>query len=410
MQRANNENQKNLRSFGLSLPRLKSKVQCLVRSLPQGRPAFTLPELMVAMVILIIILGITGSVYKSASDAISRTNSDVGITEDFSTLIRQIDTTMKNVVTDGYLVIYGWDVRDATVNLEERTPDGKTVFRAGGTPDILSHVRSDAICYFTTGSFQSLTAANTRSNAGWVYLGHAGTITPTNMGTSPFDTNTAANPLVANRWVLSRYLLLFTPNTAGSAPGADYRNTTLGYETAQIAQTVINPAPATTRDNFFNYWLFSAGTGTPPAINFTGATPATFPYTLPNCGSFRVEFAMPASFPNVANGSNNTPETDAGTGQIIWRDALQPNGVNYASTGFTPTPANGLNAGGITAPGTRAGNQMVIFGPNDPWPMFVRFTLRKYDENLSGTSDDPETGTKHGGMTMQYVYKLPGKQ
>jgi hypothetical protein len=370
----------------------KSKIQN-----PKFRisPAFTMAELLVAMMILLIILGITGAVYKSASDAIERTNSDVGINEDFSTLVRQIDTTMQNIVTDGYLVIYGYNIgADTNQHLAEKTKDGKIVFSSASTPNPLAQVRSDAICFFTTGNYQSL-VDGVKANAGWMYLGHAGRITPASMGTAPFDANSATNPLAVNRWVLSRYLLLYTPNLTGN----DYRNTSIGQEMQSIATTIIDDTlKSKTRDNFYSYWISNTMVGVPPRIDFT--TGYTFPYTLPNCGSFKVEFAMPASFDSAGTGSQSAPEMNS-SNQIAWRNALDLNPTGTFK-GFGDG-AKEINAGGNTTRG------IVVFGPNDPWPMFVRFTLRKYDETLSGTSEDPETQAKHGGVTLQYVYKLPAK-
>ncbi len=374
-------------------------------------PAFTLAELMVAMVILIIILGITGAVYKSASDAVQRTNGDVAINEDFATLTNQIDTVMQNIDTSGYLVIYGRELNTANSFLSEKTPDGKIVISSMANAKFKA--RSDTICFFTTGDFQSLVTPGVRANAGWVYLGHAGSITPANMGTTPFELSpSATNPLVVNRWVLSRYMLLFTPGSVGN----DYRNTSIGEQIQNIATTIIDPSKPTTRTNFKNFWISNTSVGVPPTIDFTSNPPVTFPYTLPNCGSFKVEFAMPASFPPSlnANKSNSQPEQFLNDGKIVWRDAIIPNPIRTYVSG-TPASENADGFGDrptgiINATDIPSGSEgIVIFGPNDPWPMYIRFTLRKYDETLSVMSEDTELEKRHGGMTMQYVYKLKPK-
>ncbi|MFA5863841.1 MAG: type II secretion system protein [Phycisphaerae bacterium] len=363
-------------------------------------PAFTMIELMVATLVLILILGITASIYKSAGDAMTYTNAAVNVSEDTNTLVRQLDLTLKNIYTDGYLVIYGDNLTGA---LAEKKSNGQTAFT-------IPWARSDAVCFFTTGNFKSLTNSGVSANSGWTYLGHAGTITPSTYGTWPFDT---LNPLTVNRWALSKYLILFTPGITPIPAGADYRDWSIGGYTPFLATQLLACANAqAVRDWFYKHWIndyyypLTGGTwpdvpfwGTPPAINFD--TGPTFPYTLSNCGSFKIEFAMPASFNNAAD-SNSQPEIDSVSGQIRWRDALTP-GANFGDA------AGNVNAGDVTA-GSRTGDGIVIFGPNDPWPLFIRFTLRKYDENLSLTSEDPAYNVRHGGQTVEYIYKLPAKQ
>ncbi len=363
--------------------------------------AFTLAELIVSMVVLIILLGITGMIYKVSSDAVRLNNATVTATSDFNALTRQVKTALDGIDTDGYLVIYG---RKIDANLAEKTAEGKILYNATNG---LKEARSDVICFFTTGNFKSMKDNTTTANSGWVYLGHTGQITPAGKyGTSPYDGNSATNPLIVNRWVLSRYQILFTPGKTGG----DYRDTSIGRWMAFISTNpdVVAKDYGKIRDLFFDYWLNSVTIGTPPAVDFDNNI--TFAYTLPNSGSFKVEFAMPASFPGSlnTNGAKDQPERYT-AGNIVWRDAMTPNpSTPQATTGFDQNNANMINAGDIT--GGRPNDQMVVFGPSDPWPIMIRFTLRKYDENLSLISEDAEPNSRHGGVTLEYVYKLPARQ
>jgi competence protein ComGC len=385
---------------------------------PRSLRAFTLTEMMVSVVVMIILLGITALIYKAANDAMHLNNAQVLVIDDFNALTNQIDTTMENVYTDGYLVIYGYDVGGAK-KVVEKTPDGKVVF---DFEDDNLPVRSDAICFFATGNFKSLTDPAISANAGWVYLGHAGSINPATYGSSPFDTTSSTNPLVANRWVLSKYLILFTPGVAGVQPNDDYRdNSTLGNNMKLMEAQFAGQAPQWIRNWLFQYWVDDRTTtsffGTPPEIDFDATPdPVTFPYTLPNTGSFKVEFAMPKSYFNVAN-PNDEPELYADNKTIVWRNAfeLNPDNPNDSSDQAIPfnTAPNPVNADTLT--GGRGNDAIAVFGPNDVWPLFIKFTIRKYDDDLTITSDERFlTGSidkihTHGGRTLEYVYKLPVK-
>jgi type II secretory pathway pseudopilin PulG len=401
--------------------------------------AFTMVELLVALLVMILLLGITAVIYKSSADAITQTNASVAMYQDFNVLTRQIDQSLQNIYTDGYLVIYGYDVGD-TQEVAEKNAEGKILFNDGDLPNI----RSDAICFFTTGSFNSLTNPNIAANAGWVYLGHAGTVNPATFGSSPFDANSATNPLTVNQWILSKYQIFFTPTQTGldlcnASMGQYIRNLNAGYLLPYLTAAPVDYEGI--RNWFYQNWINDRWENlgltfwnTPPGINFestvVGGIPAdqTFPFTLGNCGNFKIEFVMPSTFFGANNSlypatriqarSDSEPETFEANSSFVWRSAInrnptlgaeQSNGL-VATLTTTPNPIPGeINASTIS--GGRNNDAIVVFGPRDTWPLMIRFTLRKYDENLSVHSEeDFGTATNlHGGQTFEYTIKLPPK-
>jgi len=380
-------------------------------------PAFTMLELMIATVVLLLILGITGAIYKSANDAMQLNNASLYVNEDFSTLIRNIKPAMEGISPDGYLVIYG---REYSTDLIEKTPTGKIAYTTSGTNPMPS-VRSDVLSFFTTGKFRSAIDTNVSSNGAWCYIGHAGQIVsnPPNLyGRTPSDPNL----LIVNRWVLSKYVLLLTPglNTTGNFY-KDYRDTSIGRFSTFTTQALSAYTQASDICSWFHRnWIDDTSQTprnwhVPPYVSLDPNDPnnpgdpnnpddprtVTFPYMLPNCGSFRVQFAMPASFA-ATTGSNDQPEMD-NNGQIIWRDALDPTGDSSVSLG-----SQGINVSPVT------NGSLVVFRPNDPWPLLIRIVIRLYDENLSVTSEEPAEFDPqrrvHGGTTVDYVFRLSPKQ
>ncbi len=388
------------------------------------RPAFTLAELVVSIAVMVILLGITGMIYKSASDAMDLNNASVTILEDNAALTKQIDLTLGNINTDGYLVIYGYDLQNQNgKTLVEKTPDGKIKYDLSADASKLP-VRSDAICFFTSGNFSSRVNNNISANTGWVYIGHAGSVNPSTYGSAPFDDE---DTLAVNRWVLSKYQILFTPGQAGmdyidgSIP--KYLHLYIDFENDFLTNNLQG-----IREWFYKNWINDrwedTGTtfwNTPAGINFENkavdgiAANRTFPYTIPNCGSFKVEFVMPKSYFDVKK-PNDEPEvyTD---GTVVWRDAINlrpynPNDSNERAvdlaTGLKP-----INAGDLDK---RSNDAIAVFGPKDVWPLMIKFTIRKYDENLKVISDEKyidgshTASFSHGGQTLEYVFKLPVKQ
>lgn len=395
------------------------------------RPAFTLAELVVSIAVMVILLGITGMIYKSASDAMDLNNASVTILEDNAALTKQIDLTLGNINTDGYLVIYGYDLQNQNgKTLVEKTPDGKIKYDLSADASKLP-VRSDAICFFTSGNFTSLTDSNISANTGWVYIGHAGSVNPSTYGSAPFDDE---DTLAVNRWVLSKYMILFTPgqnptSVSGQTPPitADYRNNSVGYCMRSI-QMNLPAAVDNIREWFFSNWVndLSLSTAnqilyTPPIVDFD--LNYTFPYTMPNCGSFKVEFVMPKSYFN-ANAPSDEPELYADNSTLVWRNAIDiaPDNPNNNSqhaadlTGTSSTAPKPLLVEPGSTGSSRHNDAIAVFGPKDVWPLMIKFTIRKYDENLKVISDEKyidgshTASFSHGGQTLEYVFKLPVKQ
>jgi hypothetical protein len=401
-------------------------------------------EMLVSLVVMILLLGITAVIYKSANDAMHLSNSEILVVDDFNTLTEQVDLTMENVSTDGYLVIYGYDVQDRVDDdkIVEKNSAGKILYDGS----VLPSVRSDAICFLTTGNFKSQTDQSISSNAAWVYLGHAGSVNPSTYGSSPFDTVSAANPLVPNRWVLSRYMLLFSPTATGVDIGDDYRATSMGAYLTWVKKELDGQPDTDIRDWFYEHWIDDYNNPissektifTPPAINFDNedftyesqTIPAgcTFPYTLGNVGSIKIEFAMPKSYFNTATilYASDEPE-QYGDGNIIWRSAINrdpenPDDTTHSHSPYAAYALDGsdndtthatLNPANADTLGKRSTHDaIVVFGPDDIWPLFIKITIRKYDEDLTVKSDEKfDNGDTHlhGGRTLEYIYKLPVK-
>jgi type II secretory pathway pseudopilin PulG len=371
---------------------------------PRSTLAFTLVELLVAATVLVILMGMVGMIYKTSSSAVNRANATTDIYQKADVLQNHLTEAANGIVRDSYLVIYGWDPADpagANKAVQEQGPGGKTLYN-------VTSARADVICFFVTGAFNSLTT-NLQANSGFLYFGHAGSVKPPEYGTSPFDT-TLTGPLIANRWVLCRFMHLFTPGNDGLASLDDNRDATISQWASQMSLGVaFAPSYQYVRDTFFPGLIQP----TAPAIDFSPTPPTkefTFPYFLPNCGSFKIEFAMPASFTPPGTGSISQPERDANG--IVWRDALDPNRANQpplpATTGFGNN-AGQINGGPIgAAAGSRGSDQIVIFRPTDTWPLMLRFTVRLYDRDVRVSSPDAETGGKeHGGLTFKFVVPMP---
>jgi type II secretory pathway pseudopilin PulG len=365
-------------------------------------PAFTLVELLVAATVLVILMGMVGMIYKTSSSAVNRANATTDIYQKADVLQNHLTEAANGIVRDSYLVIYGWDPADpagASKTVQEQGPGGKTLYN-------VTSARADVICFFVTGAFNSLTTPDLQANSGFLYFGHAGSVAPPEYGTSPFDT-TLTGPLIANRWALCRLMHLFTPGTNGGPPTNldDNRNATVSQWASSISAFIAAPTSSyqLVRNTLFTQLIQL----TAPAIDFTPTPPTkelTFPYFLPNCGSFKIEFAMPASV--VPGRSISQPELDS-LRKVIWRSALDLNPTGAAVV--FGNNAGQINGGPIgAAAGSRGSDQIVIFRPTDTWPLMLRFTVRLYDRDVRVSSPDAETGGReHGGLTFKFVVPMP---
>ncbi len=344
------------------------------------RSAFTLTELIVAIVILIILLGITGMIYKASSEAVQQNNALVEIHQRAEAIRRMLREDLAHITKEGYLFL----VRRKFSNLEECAPNGEVRFS-----DISA--RADKIIFWRTGDFTSFEDTSAHSNLALIYYCHPD-ISLSDYGISPADNS------VVNHWVLARRTAIYIPNYSGTAN--DVLSTTFGQE---INKNSHLPNPPLGFESWSNVYITFV-----PTIN---SDSKIYLILSQYCGSVRVRFLLPTEDgkDGIQNGvldaeeddgyANWPPDDEDGTLEDnVWLD-LPDIGDESAPPGYTLHDYNSSDNIGV-----------VCFTPDCPlWPKAIEFTVRLYDKNLSITSmDEFQTPAKeHAGLTFKFVIPLP---
>jgi len=315
------------------------------------RSGFTLIELMVSVVVLIILLGIVGMVYKSASDAVSQSNARTEIYQKADVFKRQLEHDLTGLTKTGVLVIGRRDF----ANLTETEPGGKVRW------DSLSG-RADELFFVSAGLFKSRVDTTTPaiSNMALMFYSH-GIISANEYGETPADGSNV------NRWAWTRQVGLYIPGYSADID-LDVISISTGEYMKNLSQ---NPGV------YINA-MFSA----PPTVTGGGDSHIV----LLMCGPVRIRFQLPTEDYNhngvldaeEQDGYNNWPP-DNGDGNLDEHVWLEPEAGNYVP--FLPA--------------------------SDLKPEALEFTVRLYDRNLSVSSRDDTLGIEHGGLTFRFVVPLP---
>jgi prepilin-type N-terminal cleavage/methylation domain-containing protein len=370
------------------------------------KPAFTLPELMVAMVILIIVLGITGAIYKSSSDAIDQTNATMELQQRAEAIKRQLQDDLASVCKDGYLIL----VRRDRSDLIEVDAGGQTRF------DNLT-ARADQVFFWRTGKFQSFDNTTIHSSVGFVSYSHAGINPVTNPEVDPtaYGDN-ATDGSAVNRWLLSRLNRLYVPGYSGSTTDTDIWNCAYGKD----KRTFDN---ATQQGSSFFTLTLNNFLKEAPVIGDIGVD--YYRVLSSGCGSVRVRFLMPTKDANH-NGTLDANENDGDNGSSGGRvhSGDWPPDDGNGTSGKDIQPSRDLNIwldlpeSGSSHPSCSPGNILgqisncgvVCFTPGtNLWPKALEFTVRLYDQNLTikGMDEDLAVPREHGGVTYRFIILMP---
>lgn len=426
---------------------------------------FTLVELMVAVAILVIVVAMSGTIFTSAGEAVSRSTGLTDIQTKVQAFRRQFTADIEQMLgpaQGGYLAIR---CQRYTNCYESETPGG------GSIQDIPGDVRADQIAFFATGDFRSMVDPNIQANTAWLRYGHAGSVMPASMGEAipaDFDTETAAN-----HWIWCRQYTVFWIDPGDTPPSLDTSNSSELAIASRIDRYAEdeNGTDITNEEEYWKFWsdhvsfpyshtrsvyqIWSTAGASPrnaacytrffpPASNgrsylrMSGPMIGVVPYMLGNVGYVKIEVLMPEALTNT-QGSQTRPETLAsldnsnlgGTlnasvfdppyaddDDIIWRDPY----IDNHRLGLNVGEGTGRSAAAAYQP-TDPEEALLIFAPTDLWPLKLRITARLYDKNGSVSStdqtiltraEDPTNGvvdtladTEHGGVTTTFVVHLP---
>jgi competence protein ComGC len=349
------------------------------------RTGFTMVELLIATVVLILILGITATMYKSASDAMEQTNSAVELQQTADAIKCQIEQDLASVIKDGYFIL----VRKQYNDLTESDLSGKIKYR-----NLTGY--SDQIVFWRTGNFQSLVNPSVYSNLSIVYYNHAIIQPPIRVGVNASDQSNV------NQWVLAKYNYLYVPYHLPSHSPDDYLpDTNLG----RVIENSLLQAQV-------SQWVRPIA-----SYKYTISNTDHYRRILSNtCGSFRIRYLLPTEDANhnrvldlVGNENDGyaswPPDNEVNTlDQNIWLDL--PNPGTYSSPGGT--------FGGLTNTWGEPVGIVCFYPGGNLWPKALEFTIRLYDRNLTVSSeDDSQTGAnnpnriRHGGATYKFIVRLP---
>ncbi len=252
-------------------------------------PSFTIAELMVAMVVLIIMLGMTGMIYKSASDAVNHSNATTELYQTAEAMRRQLQADISGIVQDSVLVIARVDYS----GLKEIKPDG-TVVATG------LQARADKMVVISSGDFTSFLDTSAKSNVARILYGHG-------YSDSVYG-EAAGNNTIVNRWIFARKLLLYIPGySAPSGADFDKEDVVVTDDDTGEPMTLAQDLKAFNPNDALGASL-SVGDGDDPDI------------FLLNCGSVRIRILVPAN--DDGDGILEIGELDASK-PVTWLE-LQP--------------------------------------------------------------------------------------
>ena len=307
--------------------------------------AFTIAELMVAMVVLIIMLGMTGLIYKSASEAVNHSNATTELYQTAQAMRKQLQADINGIVKDSVLVLARRDYS----GLSEVKPDG-TIVSTG------LQGRADKLVIISSGNFTSFLDSSAKSNMARILYGHG-------YSASEYGGPAGDNTIV-NQWIFARKLLLYKPDYLAPS-GADFTEEDV-VVTDDDTGDPLSLAQDLKQFNYNDALGISLNVG-------NGDDPDIF---ILNCGSVKIRVLVPAN--------------DDGD-EILEEVELD---ASYPEKWLDLPPA--------------ATAQYVSFKTNsDIMPRALEFTVRLYDRNLTVTSFDEETNSIHAGQTFRFVIRLP---
>ena len=231
----------------------------------RDRAAFTIAELMVAMLILIMILGMTAMVYQSSSKAMKNSNATSELYQTAEAIRKQLQYDISSITKDGYLVIGKRTYTNLNeVNAVNQIQWSNLYTGSGSDPDKTS-AHADYIYFISVSQFKANMDTDAVSNIARVIYTHANSVLPLSYGESFTTTN-------INRWILTRRARLFIPNYAGVANPREVITQSLGKELSDFPN---NFTPILTTD-----------------INFSSLSPQdTFTCFAANCGTFKIRYS-----------------------------------------------------------------------------------------------------------------------
>ncbi len=317
--------------------------------------AFTIAELMVAMVVLIIMLGMTGMIYKSASEAVNYNNATTELYQTAEAIRRQLQSDFDSIADGSVLII---SRNDVTTGLKEVGPDGKLRFDLSGAT-----IRSDKVLLTATGNFISLVDTNAKSNLARILYGHANPVDDPNYGDS-VGPNT-----IVNRWIFVRKPLLYITDPGYTPPSG------INLEDVVVINDDTGETVSFAEDmklfQISQYTYCNDALGASTAIR-DGGDPDIFAL---NCGEVKIRMLVPAN--------------DDGDG------VLESGELNANATPIWLNPPDYATA------------HYVFFRVgSDIMPKALEFTIRLYDRDLTVTSFDEELGREHAGQTFRFVIRL----
>ncbi len=325
-------------------------------------PAFTIAELMVAMVVLIIMLGMTGLIYKSASEAVNHNNATTELYQTAEAIRRQLQADFNGIAKGSVLILAR---RDIKTGLKEVGTDGKVHFDLSGLT-----VRADKVLLTSAGNFTSLVDSAAKSNIARILYGHGIPVEDPNYGDS-VGPNT-----IVNRWIFVRKPLLYIP---GYTPPSG-----INYEDVVVVNDDTGEPVSLAEDmKLFQtspYTYCNDALGVSTEIK-DGGDPDIFAL---NCGEVKIRMLVPAIDTN-GNGTLDSGELKVGT-TPIWLDLPDPAKAHYVY--FTVG--------------------------SDLMPRALEFTIRLYDRNLTVTSfddfgtEDTSDDKTHAGQTFRFVIRTGG--
>ena len=323
---------------------------------------FTMVELLVALMVMILLLGITAVIYKSASDAMTQTNASIELYQKAEIMRKRITEDIKTMVKDnGVLIVWANQISSA----EEELPEGTKI-------NNLTNIRFDSICWFSVGNFKSFSPELTglQSNAALIFYGPGLNSSGTRIGgTAP------------NKWVLTRFPGLLIDDAAATNlannPDPDLRWPT-GWRTDWKTDLIVNSYDANK--------TLTLGSGLKQInINQDDATPI-----------------LPGT--TIQNWMSNWNRLVADDDQTIYRYFLE----NCGRFEIRQIPPGG-GASTPFPPGS-----FYYFTSNNlaAWPKALEFTIRLYDRDLMIKSPDPDqtdpvNQREHGGLTFKFVVPIP---
>jgi len=236
------------------------------------RPGFTMTELLIATVVLLLILGITGSMYKSASDAMEQTNASTELCQQAEILKRQLESDLSRLPHNAILVIW----RREFSGLRETDPTGKVKW------DGFNNIRADQLLFFSEGDFQLVSDPTIHANMARICYTHGITaVAGQSFGQTP------NNDTPMNRWVWARQVEPYVPNYAGPDPfvvrdpDPPHNGISLGQDMRNCFLTL--PTAYTSVDTYIQNNI--------PLLPIDGGGDSRI--LLQNCGSVRIRYLLP---------------------------------------------------------------------------------------------------------------------